>query len=308
MDSISPGGLLLVGVGFLYLLTLRDEEEGKAGDYIQRLINRIHKLRLKSLSRHLSILNSVASTLTRIVDKLFGSKLLSIQAIGVSVSLALFALNFYYFVDTIRRRDSEWDSLLFDATVFLGFALFPAVLAALTDRPRKYKQRRHQSNSIWFHGWAIVLLVFTLREYVSPIMCTDCLPPQYRQFLFSMMLMVMAVGINPALLFTSFVFLTRLSLKKLSTASSPWKAIGYLLIGCVPAAVFGVLVKAVAFIITHTTFTSASPTDPHSAFHLTAQELFAMSAIVAFGSLFSCKCRLCNCACYLSCYSNTFIS
>ena len=160
--------MFIAGVGVLYLLTLRKDEEGRVEDYVRRLWTRIYDLRAKALSRHLALLRVIAGSITSFADKIFGANLLSIQAVGVSVSLALSSLNLYFFVSSAKSQEANWDAL-FDTTMFLSFALFPVLLMSMRTERRR---RQPQYDRTWIYGWAIVLFIFLIREYVSPITCT----------------------------------------------------------------------------------------------------------------------------------------
>jgi len=125
--------LTVLGIGTLYLLTVREDERGRIEDYLSRLWKRIYKLRAKALSRHLTFLRVTSGAITSFMDILFGPDLFSLQANGVSVALAFFCLNFYMFLSH-GKKDSDY---LFNVTSFLALALFPSALDALFARRRK---------------------------------------------------------------------------------------------------------------------------------------------------------------------------
>lgn len=97
--------LVICGILVLYLLTLREDEEGKLEDYLQRLMNRIHQLRERALSFHLAFINVTAAILSSILDKVFGRKLVSLQSLGVMLALSLFFTNVYFIVAGIQTSD-----------------------------------------------------------------------------------------------------------------------------------------------------------------------------------------------------------
>jgi hypothetical protein len=276
---------IIAGFCVLYLLTLKKDEEGKVEDYIRRLWKRIENRRAMSISRHLAVIRVTAGAITSITDILFGVKLFSTQALGVSASLALVCLNSYMFVSSIKRHEANWDNL-FNTSVFLSFALFPAVVTVYRTSKPYYRRPKRPFKQTWRYVWAILLLVFIARQYLSPFTCTSCVPTQYQGFFFSAMLMLTAIAIVGAVLFTSFVLVTRFSLKGLSVATSTGKSIVLLLIGCAPIPVFWALLKICVFLVNHTKFTERGPSDPIQTFHMTAQEWVAIGSLVVFSLSF----------------------
>ncbi len=277
---------IIVGVLFLYSLTLRKGTEGRVEDYVQRLWNRVYNLRARAISRHLTLIKITANAITSRADKLFGAKLFSIQAIGVSVSLALFCLNSYLFVTSIKTHQTNWDNL-FNTSVFLSFALFPAVITTIYQANRPgHRKPRHPFTQAWLYWWAILLLVFLAYQYISPFTCTSCVPTKYQGFFLNALLMLTAIGIVAGVLFTSFVLVTRFSLKKLSVANSTGKSIAFLLIGCTPVPVFWTLMEIMLFFVNRTELTSSSPSDPTATFHITAQEWVAIGSLIVFSLSF----------------------
>jgi hypothetical protein len=119
--------LVLTGVAVLYLLTLRPTEEGKLDDYLQRLWKRIYDLREKALSYHLAFINVTASAITSILDRLFGPRLFSVQAMGVSLSLALFFTGLFYFISHLNSTGFSVDYLM-DCIGALTLAVTPFVV------------------------------------------------------------------------------------------------------------------------------------------------------------------------------------
>src|SRR5258706_9825515 len=209
--------LIFVGVGTVYLLRIREDEGGKIEDYIKRLWDRIYKLRGRALSRHLTFLRVSSAAITSFIDTVFGADLVSFQAIGVSVAFAFVFLNLYMFMSDAKK---DTDNLL-KVTVFLSFALFPSVVNALSRRKRK-----KAFNQIWKFVWITALIMYIFNEY-SVVFCTSCapIPAKYQDFLFNAMLMLISVAVVNGILFTLFMWLTRLSLKKLSKVTSSARAI-----------------------------------------------------------------------------------
>jgi len=90
------------------------------------------------------------------------------------------------------------------------------------------------------------------------------------------MLMLIAVAVVNGLLFTLFILLTRLSLKKLFKAASSATAILYLLIGALPIPIFWGLLKLALFILNRTLDVSGN------ADHLSGKDWVAMSSLIVF--------------------------
>jgi len=149
-----------------------------------------------------------------------------------------------------------------------------------------YRRPRHPFKQAWLYWWAMLLLVFLARQYLSPFTCVSCVPTKYQGFFFNALLMLTAIGIVGGVLFTSFVLVTRFSLKKLSVAKSTGKAIVFLLIGCTPVPVFWALMKIMLFFVNHTELTSRSPSDPTATSHMTAQEWVAIGSLIVFSLSF----------------------
>lgn len=264
--------LIFLGVGTLYLLTIREDERGRIEDYISRLWDRIYKLRGRALSRHLTFLRVASTAITSFMDTLFGATLVSFQAIGVSVAFAFVSLNLYMFMSNAKK---DADHLL-DVTVFLSFALFPSVVNALSR-----KKRKKTFNRLWKFVWITVLILYIFNEY-SDVFCTSCapLPAKYQDFLFNAILMLISVAVVNGILFTLFVWLTRLSLKKLSKVTSSARAILCLLIGALPIGIFWVLLKLALFIVNRTLDASSASGD------ITGKEWVGLSSLVVFALSF----------------------
>lgn len=263
--------LILLGVGTLYLLTVREDERGRIEDYISRLWNRIYKLRARALSRHLTFLRVTSGAVTSLADILFGPDLVSIQAIGVSVSLAFFSLNLYMFLSAKNASDYP-----FNVTLFLSFALFPSVLDAFFHGKRKRTLKQ-----AWKFLWITALILYIFNEY-SVVFCSSCLPlsVEHQNFFFSAMLMVIAVAAVNGVLFTLFVWLTRLSLRELSRVTSSVRAILYLLIGALPIPIFWSLLKLAIFILNRTLDAG------NTSSRLSGKDWIAVSSLVVFSLSF----------------------
>lgn len=276
--------MLITGVGLLYLLTLREDEEGRIQDYLLRLWNRMSTMRERALSLHLAIINVTARSITSTLNKLFGPSLFSLRATGVSASLALFFLHSYYFVAGLTQGNTELN-VLGIALLFVCFALFPAVLEVI--RPTKHsgsRTKRKIENQGWLFWWGLLLVTFIFREHASPVTCVSCVPAKYRGFFFSAMLMLTTVAIVGSALFIIFVILTRFSLKRLSTSNSTSNSILFLLIGCLPVPVFWLLLKLMLLILD---YTLVGPPEPNDSSNITTQEWVGISSIVVFALSFS---------------------
>lgn len=274
---------IVAGVAVWYLITLRKSEEGKIEDYLQRVWNRVSQLRQRALSRHLAFINATAAAITSLFDRLFGLSILSLQSIGVSISLALFFTNLYFLITGIKTSDFSLDHL-FDCMFTFGMALFPFAVTrylspacaqgiapsyqvvqcrylSLTTFPKpNFLQLGFAAlgndyqfaclcSTTWITVWFVGLVFYIYQQYFAPLFCLDCIPEPLRKFAIVMFVALFTVFAVAAVLFTFFSLVTRLTLKKLATTTSTTKAIAYLLLGCLPIPTFALLLKIVLVLV-----------------------------------------------------------
>jgi hypothetical protein len=270
---------IALGVGTLYLLTIRQNEEGKIEDYLKRIWKRIYKLRQSALSKHLAFINVIAGALTSLLDRVFGSRLFSLRSIGVSLCLAVASTNTYFFGGRIRRSDFHLDHL-FDGLTAIVLIFIPYFLSKHfgtscneggDQKPFRPLQCRYlraspgisfqsvSANlardykfaclcaSTWIVVWFLVVLTVIYNQYFSLFFCAYCFPAPLRPFILIIGLVISSMFAVAAGLFTLFLTGTRLSLKQLATTKSTFKAIGFLLLGCLAIPVFAIFLKVILF-------------------------------------------------------------
>src|ERR1043166_6105148 len=305
--------LVLTGVAVLYLLTLRPTEEGKLDDYLQRVWKRIYYLREKALSYHLAFIHVTAGTITSILDQLFGTRLFSIQAMGVSLSLALFCAGLFYLFSHLKTTGFSID-YLGDCLIALSFAFIPFVVTKTYGptcregglwppyepvhcrylspdtivRPSILELAIARLGNDWKFAclcsstmisiWFFAVLVYIYSEYFSFLFCVYCYPPVLRPFLVIIVLGLFVIFAAAALLFTFFSIVTKFTLKQLAIAHSTAKSIGYLLLGCLPIATFIILLEIVLSVLNLTMNTSDA--------RLSWKEGLAIGLLVVFGIAF----------------------
>lgn len=275
--------MVILGLAVLYLLTLRKNEEGKIEDYLRRIWKRIYEIRERALSYHLAFINGTAGAIDSILDRLFGPRFVSLQSIGVMIALALFFSNVYFLMTSFDDFNFTAERAL-NCLIALAFAAAPLSInkhfsptcaQGGINPPYRPIQCRYlikpssHSNSvelalisfaqqwnlaclcsstlivIWFLG----LLFYIYREYLSVAFCVFCFPAKLRFFLLIMVFVLFIIFVVAASLFVLFSLIIRLSVKKLATTKSTAKAIGLLLLGCIPIPVFAILLELVLIAI-----------------------------------------------------------
>jgi hypothetical protein len=285
---------VLSGIATLYLLTIKQNEEGRIEDYLQRLWKRVSALKTQALAKHLTFIQITASALTNGLDRLFGPRLFSIQAIGVSVAFALFFSNVYFLSQEGR---TDFFDHIWDCVVTICLALTPALITK-TFKPNcnvKFvgftPTRCHYFNHYHYHnifehslirlgetynfqcfcssGWMIIwfgsLILYIYKEYFSLLGCVTCFPSVFRPFLIIIVVLIISFATVGSLFFAVFTVVTRFSLKKLSASNSPSKTIMLLLVGFFPIPIFFLLLELLIFLLKH----GLNSNDQH---HVTKQE------------------------------------
>src|SRR6266567_8001921 len=77
--ALGGAGILLIYASFS-----RETEEGHVQSLLEEWWLRIDEMKKQAISRHLAFMKVLASVMTRLLDRLFGVRLLSVQSLGVS--------------------------------------------------------------------------------------------------------------------------------------------------------------------------------------------------------------------------------
>jgi hypothetical protein len=110
-------------LGLFCLLTaivLYPDEEGKIQSKFEDFWIRVDDYQQLALSRHAAFMRHVATVESRFLDHLFGHKLFSSRAVGVSISLSLATLSISMSYDSGRISYNPWAMGLFICSLLLG--------------------------------------------------------------------------------------------------------------------------------------------------------------------------------------------
>ncbi len=211
-----------------YLSLLKENEDGEWQHRFEKLWVKIDDLRKQAISRHVAIARVTSDFLTSICDRLFGKRLFSIQAVGVSCCLAVALFGIAIWLLTLLAKPIA-------GLPFLSFVLTGGVLGLMPAFLNK---------TLWIKCWFIGVVWLSYNNFVSPFIDISTL--LHSAGLTRLPLMVMAIPICLFLglaLFVLLIAIIRKGLLYISATSSSLK-IGLLYIGfCFPAAMLIVLWK-----------------------------------------------------------------
>lgn len=269
--------LFVVGVYLFSHIFFYETQEKKFQRWLENLWLKIDYLQEQAISRHLAFMRVTAGALTSIGDKLFGPQLFSIQSLGVSICLSFVFMNVYHLISEWRYSNSP-DIFATDGLANLIFYSFWGLVPFFLNKEWKLScsaysflpefksaqciymtktiggKERWFNNlffglkelgvicvcaPIWINLWFAFIIYWIYQDYICP--CTLTIPelgPEMNAVMFGIMTMATAIAAVSTTLSVIFIFVTRLSLKRISVTNSAVKAIFLLLIGCIPVIVF----------------------------------------------------------------------
>lgn len=201
-------GVLLISTRLLY-----QTEQGELQSRLQDMWIIIDDLQKKALSRHVAFVNVMASMVTSLSERVFGRKLISLQSLTVTICYAVVSACFvvmlceYYLHKSI---DSTTPSVFL---VFFCAGTIPAIIPFFTKS--KIKQKKYVS--IWLTVMLTLAFVKIILPYVDVVRAI--LLVEDKQFFSFFILLSLSVLIALGL-FTSFVIVSRLGFRWLSTSKS----------------------------------------------------------------------------------------
>src|ERR1700739_4012901 len=111
----------LGGVLALYLaIFMYEDEEGALQDRVDQLWVQIHDRKQRSHQRIVSFLSTAGEALNKGLDRLFGSKLISLQAASISMCYSMAGLYLITFQSDSFVINRHWNVLTFFLLVYLG--------------------------------------------------------------------------------------------------------------------------------------------------------------------------------------------
>jgi hypothetical protein len=272
---------ILAGGFFFSFFFTYESQEGRIQSRLEDLWIRVDDLQKAALSWHLSFVRVCAGALTSLGDKLFGPKLISVQAIGVSMCFAFVVWSVgLLLVDLVEwSRFNVGESNLSDIIIYTFLGVIPFIvnktfpktcgqpLHLNGERLTAYRcsnapipgeiaggwsdqlyQRLREIGMVclcapfWIKIWSLVLVFLLYQVFICP-----CIEPALGLSgpLSQMILWVSLLNVSSAVvgtgLFIIFVFFTRLALKKVANATSTLKAGLWLLLGCLPLIIYYLL-------------------------------------------------------------------
>ncbi|HKQ05462.1 MAG TPA: hypothetical protein VJ464_10035 [Blastocatellia bacterium] len=217
--------LLLFYTLFLY----EDEERALDKKFRNRLSEwwiKIDETKHHNLSRHVAFMREIAKIIASTCDRVFGEKLLSLRALGVSTWYWLGSfLLFGAFNVKKARPDIIVDQKFILAIIIL--IILPFIYGTL---PAFIKKRT------WLMVWFIPLFIIVLLLLLYLLLAVALLFHNHnnKPMVFVMMLGDIAGWVLGVLLFTVFVAITRRILRKISRSESFWITAAFISLNCIP--------------------------------------------------------------------------
>jgi hypothetical protein len=217
--SISVLKILAFCTGALFIyfaLFLYEDSEGKFQNSLENIWIKINDAQKGSLTKHAAFVNSVATLLLKGFDILFGIKLISLQAVGVSVCCAISSVNLVFIL--FSRPDSH-NTYVYSLVYWLILALIPSLI----------------KDSFYTRLWFIVLIFLLWDDFISGNLSMAYLAYTFNIPVISMAGIGMLIGVTiGCLLFFIGIIIIRKTLQKISESKSFWVTVLFPLLTCVP--------------------------------------------------------------------------
>lgn len=217
--AIACGAILIYASIFLY-----EDEEGKIQNKLEDLWLKISNARKYALSKHTAFMQMIAKLMTIGFDRIFGSRLFSLQSIGVSICYAMVFLNLTLLI--ISRNDT-YDSL--------SSLLFSLILGTIPVLIR---------DKFWLRVWFMLFVFLSLTSFILPMLYYSIAAFYLHHTDAALILLVIIISIGlSAALFTLFIGIMRKSLNRISTSESVLKISLAALFNGIPFLILYVLFK-----------------------------------------------------------------
>jgi hypothetical protein len=243
------GGVFIICVRvFLY-----ESEQGKIESKIQDLWNRIREFHPAALSRHVSFMNFIAGSVDMVLNIVFGSRLVSLEAMAVSVCYSIVSV----FLTLLVLQKLFLHQVLFS---FYSLLFFYLVLGSAPLFFRiAYPNRSERLVLIWL----VAMITSAYWQFLAPAIEVVKLVHQSQYSFFTSFVVgaLFCVTIAFGAYFMSVVVL-RITIRRVSASKSLLQIALILLLNLVPiVAIYG-LIKVLEFKFEHwSSLVAVNPSD-----------------------------------------------
>jgi hypothetical protein len=229
-------GFLLICTLFLY-----ENEQGLIQSKLEDWWIRIDDIKAQALSRHVAFMKVLAGVLANLLDRIFGPKTISIQAIGVSICYSLIWIGVGLMI--MKRLNAK--SISSDEVPQILFGIgFGTLTAIFPTRIRR--STRRTLILIWFSLLCFILFV----QFLYPMLLLAMFAfSQDKQEAVSIPVTAIVAVVLTICLFGSFVAVMRASVRAISNSRSAVKIIALSLINALPLLTFYGLFRLVLFTV-----------------------------------------------------------
>jgi hypothetical protein len=148
---------MAAGLFFVYLsVFLYEDKEKRIQNALEALWVKVDDLQKHSLSRHTAFMNVVAGLMTKIFDRVFGEKLVSLRSVAVSFCYAVAAFGLTFFLFSWAYENDT--AAMYD--FFMAF-LYGAVFGTIPALFRKKK---------WVKVWLVFLFLYAVYDIIAPFL------------------------------------------------------------------------------------------------------------------------------------------
>lgn len=228
---------VVIGVLLFYASLSYETEDGKIQNLLEEWWIKVDDYKKQAISKHTAFIKALASLVTNIFDRVFGTRIYSVESLGVSicysdVCLGLLSILLSKLSPATPFRGSDIASLITFGTIY---GSLPILL-------RKIRRKFIRAAAIYI--WCIALIIkggwgtWTILFYIVYWWFTR---PELREG--STVILVIAFAfIGSQILVWIFIGLMRSTVRTISQSTSPMKIIGLLLVNLAPIFFFAALV------------------------------------------------------------------
>jgi hypothetical protein len=223
-----------IGLGLIYqAFLLYETQEGAFANKLEDLWIKIDDLHKVAVAKHTAFVSVLAAFFSTILDRIFGKKLLSVQATCVSVCYAIASLGLtllvidLYFEGKLEGEESFVSMLIYCFT----YGTIPALI------PRS-------TGSVWIKIWTIGFVFLAYHYFVGPLIEASALLLSAGQTKLTLFILALIIVVAlSAGLFTAFIAVIRKMISYVSSVDSTKKVIFVIILGCLPLITLYVLWK-----------------------------------------------------------------
>lgn len=233
--SVGTAGVLLIYASLSY-----ETDEGKIQSLLELWWIKVDDYRQQSLSRHVAFIKMLATVVTNVFDRLFGDRLISVQAFAVSIGYSFVCMGILALI--VRKFDPTPKITLSDG---LWLIVEGAIVGSVPALLSRWKYQIYGITPV--HVWCISFILYQvwgLKELFSFLVAFFVIgltTPGAGTGVFLLLGAVVSV-IAAFCLFAVFVAIMRGTIRTISTSTSPMKIVGLSSLNATPIVMFYALI------------------------------------------------------------------